>query len=176
MNFTDEQRLIVIMLADLQKALKIQGEVSADLVLTAAVNRQEFAIGYEYAHLFADDEVPPDFHFVVNVLDMWSMLEDGINNLDVNEKSVLEVIAGEAAPRASFTGFDGNREGTLRSYTKMLVETLGNFSQFSGRTFNSHTKRREKYERMLLAFASIRDDLPGDRYMTASEIGEVLKA
>ncbi|HEL4264434.1 YfbU family protein [Stenotrophomonas maltophilia] len=176
MKFTDEQRLIVIMLAEMQKAMNVQGEISADVVATAALSRQEFAIAYEYGHLFSNSEVPDDFHFVVNVLEMWSMLEDGLNHLDINEQSVLEAVAGKESARARFNGFDGNREFNLKSYTTMLVETLGTFAQFSGRTFNAHTVRREKYERMLAVFDPIRDDLPGDRYMTASEIGEVLSA
>lgn len=176
MKFTEEQRLIVMMLADIQKALKVQGQLDQNLVLTAAMDRQEFAIGYKYDHIFGTANVPSDFHFVVDVLEMWSVLEEAIENLDINEKSVLEAAAGEQAPRARFTGFDGNQEATLRSYANLLVNTLGDFAQFTGRTLNSHKPMRDRYERMLVIFKPILLALDGQRYMNPSEIAAVFSA
>jgi uncharacterized protein YfbU (UPF0304 family) len=176
MKFTEEQRLIVMMLADIQKALNVQGELDLDLVLTAAVNRQEFAIAHKYDHIFGAANAPADFHFVVDVLEMWSVIEEAIESMDINEKGVLQAAAGEPASRASFTGFDGNREPTLRSHANLLVNTLGDFAQFTGRTLNSHKPMKDRYERMLVVFRPILTALNGERYMNPSEVGAVLSA
>ncbi len=178
MKFTDEQRLIVIMLADIQKSMKVSGEFDPDFIKKVAIDGHEFAIPFEHSGAFpsSDDELPEDFKFVIDVLDMWSFVEDGLKNLDSDGRAALESAAGKFALTAKFDGFDGNGETELMAYTRLLVDDLNRFSEFKGRSFNSHAMRAARYASMLSVFEPIRSELLGARELNADELAQILTA
>lgn len=178
MKFTDEQRLIVIMLADIQKSMKVGGEFDPDFIKKVAIDGHEFAIPFEHSGAFpsSDHELPEEFRFVINVLDMWSFVEDGLKNLDSAGRAALEAAAGKFALSAKFDGFDGNGETELMAYTRLLVDDLNRFSEFKGRSFNSHSMRAARYAAMHSVFEPIRDTVLGDRELNADELAQILTA
>ncbi len=178
MKFTDEQRLIVIMLADIQKSMKVHGEFDADFIKKVAIDKHEFAIPFEHSGAFSssDNELPEGFKFVIDVLDMWSFIEDGLKNLDAAGRTSLEATAGKFALTAKFDGFDGNGETELMAYTRLLVNDLNRFTEFKGRSFNSHSLREARYAAMHSLFEPIRDTVMGDRELNAAELAQILTA
>ncbi|EPG2416317.1 YfbU family protein [Stenotrophomonas maltophilia] len=178
MKFTDEQRLIVIMLADIQKSMKLGGEFDPDFIKKVAIDGHEFAIPFEHSGAFSssDHELPEEFRFVINVLDMWSFIEDGLKNLDSAGRAALEAAAGKFALTAKFDGFDGNGETELMAYTRLLVDDLNRFSEFRGRNFNSHSMRAARYAAMHSVFEPIRDLTLGERELNAEELAQILTA
>lgn len=178
MKFTDEQRLIVIMLADIQKSMKVSGEFDPDFIKKVAIDGHEFAIPFEHSGAFPspEHELPEEFSFVIDVLDMWSFIEDGLKSLDSAGRAELEAAAGKFALTAKFDGFDGNNETELMAYTRLLVHDLNRFSDFKGRSFNSHSMRAERYAAMYSVFEPIRDLLMGERELNAEELAQILTA
>jgi len=177
MKFTEEQRLIVMMLADIQKSSKVQGELDADFIAKVASDGHEFAISYRYEGTFSSsqEDLPEGFRFVIDVLDMWSFVEDSLLNLSEHGRTHLEASVGKHALTAKFDGFDGNNETELMSFTRLIVQDLQRFTEFAGRDFNSHSPREGRYQAMLDVFGPIRDQL-GDRYLDSKELSKILSA
>lgn len=178
MKFSDEQRLIVMMLADIQKELKINREFDPDFILRAAAWKHEFAIGWKHASVFEESDTPEGFRFVVNVLDMFSFLERANSELTAAERADLDARVGWKTAGRWFDGFDGNNESELRSYVGVAINELGMFEDLKNGKhddFNSHGPREGRYARMLDVFLTIRPKL-GDRELTVDDLVDVLSA
>lgn len=175
MKFTDEQRLIVLMLADIQKALNIRGEFDPAFISKVTAYKEEFAIPFQHGMLFEDQDLPESFRFVINVLDMWSFIERTYDGFDAVQRQELIDQVGVWGEDPKFSGFDGNGETELMSHCRLLVEDLRRFTEFEGRDFNSHFPAEDRYRVMLGAFEPIRRQL-ADRRMGLSDLVAVFSA
>lgn len=175
MKFTDEQRLIVMMLADIQKTLGVRGEFDPDFISKVASWKEEFALEWAYNGIFDDTHTPDSFRFVINVVDMWSFIEHSVKNLSAEERLELEAKIGVWGKEPAFRGFDGNNESEYMSHVRLLVEDLNRFSEFKGRDFNSHVPLAARYQAMLEKFDPIRVTLM-DQSMSVGQLAEVLTA
>lgn len=174
MKFTDEQRLIVLMLADIQKALKIRGEFDPSFISKVAAYKEEFAIPFEYGLLFDDQDLPESFKFVINVLDMWSFIERAYKELDATQRQELVERVGPRGNDPRFHGFDGNNETDLMSHCRLLVEDLHRFTEFEGRDFNSHGPMAARYREMYELFEPMRRELLDRRKLSLDDLVKLL--
>ncbi|WP_295380348.1 YfbU family protein [uncultured Stenotrophomonas sp.] len=175
MKFTDEQRLIVMMLADIQKALNVNGDFDPSFVSKMAAWKDEFAIAFRYDMIFDGGDLPDSFRFVINVVDMWSFIERAFERLDPAGRAELKERVGIWGENPKFSGFDGNNEAELMSHTRLLIEDLGRFEEFKGRDFNSHVPLEDRYAAMYVVFEPIRAGL-WERPMNVDELSAVLAA
>lgn len=173
MQFTDEQRLIVMMLADIQKHLDVRGEFNPEFISKVTAWKEEFAIAWQHNVLFSADDTPESFRFVISVLDMWSFIERAYESLSADEKSQLEKRVKYYGKNPKFAGFDGNNETDLMSHCRLIVEDLSLFSEFKGRDFNSHVPMEGRYRQMLGVFEPIRRVLER-RNLNVDELEAVL--
>lgn len=154
MEMSDGERLIVVMLADVMKALKLNDEIDPDLVQILTINNEGWAIKRKYSFLFSSEAASDDIvSETTNILWMWGIIEHGIRQLKGAE-------ADEASGWhwTSFTGFDANHDDHYNvAYT--LIEKLGEFQDFAGRDLNSHSQASlPRYQDMYAKF---------DRYINA---------
>ncbi|WP_316196617.1 YfbU family protein [Bradyrhizobium sp. SZCCHNS3053] len=175
MKLTDGERLIVLMLAGIQKGLKLKGEFDPDFVSKAVLYDQLWALTWEHSGIPWDDKTtPPAVGETVDILDMWTFLESGYKGLAPIERKRVEVEAAPFGKDVKFPGFDGNNEEHYH-LAKFLIDDLGRFSTFKGRSLNSHSRSLPGYLRMYDLFETIRPYL-GDRPLTCDEIISLLKA
>jgi uncharacterized protein YfbU (UPF0304 family) len=137
-----------------------------------------WALGWEMPGIFhghADRQ--SRVRFVVDVLDMWSFMEEAFEALSNDERARLAKEAEPFGTNVKFSGFDGNNEGEYYSIARFLVEDLRRFSRFreGKRELNSHFPMLESYGRMLLVFEPIREKLIGRR-LTVDELISILKS
>lgn len=135
MKMTDGERLIVVMLAEIMEAMKLNGEIDASLVKTLAINNDDWAIRNTYTGIFNGEEPSDaDVSETYDILSMWSFIEYSISKLEDDE-------ATEAAnfhyPR--FTGFDGNHD-PHHGITQTLIGDLELYSEFRDHPMNSHSR------------------------------------
>lgn len=173
----DGDRLVIMMLRDIQKSLKIKNlEVDPDFLADVIVGGHYWALDWEYTGLFHDHvDNRQVLHEVVDVLGMWSFLEEGYEMLSASEKARVEKEADPFGKYVSFTGFDGNNESEHMGIALFLVEKMDRFSRFKGRDMNSHHPAIEAYASMLAVFEPIRSTLVGRR-LSVTEIISILKA
>jgi hypothetical protein len=135
MKLTDGERLIVVMLAEVMEALKLDAEINPTLVKKLAINNDDWAIKKEYSGIF-NGEGPSDAEVseTVNILWMWGIIEHAIGGLD-----------GEQAKEAKswrwneFRGFDGNNDPHY-GIAHTLTADLDQFGDLKGRDLNSHSQ------------------------------------
>lgn len=135
MNLSDGERLIVVMLAEVMKELKLNHEIDPELILKLAYGGDDWAIGRKYSGLVNSQE-PTDalVKETGDILWMWGIIEHSLTRLEDDEATQ----AGEWR-NTQFGGFDGNND---RHYgvAHTMINELGEFGDFLGRGLNSHSQ------------------------------------
>lgn len=160
MKLSDGEKLIILMLADLQDKLEIQGEIDADFLRSAIFRDHLWGIPWKYSGIpFDAGDDPPIVREVLDILDMWSAIEFAYGNLNDEQKKALADRAQLHNGGPRFQGFDGNNESEYMSAALFLVNQLDRFEEFKGRSFNCHHPSIDMHRRMLSAFLPIRTKL-----------------
>jgi uncharacterized protein YfbU (UPF0304 family) len=171
-QLTDAEKLILIMLSNIQQHLKIEGGVDPKFVQSAINSGNTWALKWEYPGIFGVTETPREVvEEVVDVLEMWSFLESSYERLSDRDKTLVETDAGNVR----FRGFDGNNEGDHMSAARFFVDHLERFQEFRGRDLNSHTHSIDRYRRMLKVFKPLRP-LLFDGLFAAEHVIAILSA
>ena len=176
-RLTDGDKLILLTLRDLFKRLKLNsGEVDLDFVAETIFGGHSWGLEWQFSGVFHNHEDSKAVvSEVVNILDMWSELEFGYQDLSKKDKGR---VAAECAPLGKdvrFKGFDGNHEAVNIGVARFLIGQLDRFTNFKGRELNAHMGTIDSYRRMLMVFERIRHTLMGRRLGT-DEIIQILKA
>jgi len=175
-TLSDGEKLLIIMLGEMFKQLKLKGDVDPAFLEEVIYGGHYWALGWGYSGLFHGHEDSDSVvSEVVDILDMWSFLERGFNALSKKDK---ERVVAEAEPfgeYVNFTGFDGNGEAEYNGVARVLINQLGRFTDFKGRELNSHMPSLDMHNRMLLVFEPLRKNLIG-RDLNAEEIIQILQA
>lgn len=157
MNLSEGERLILVMLCDICKALNLKGEIDPDalkpLILERGHNDAARALGGENS---LDRERTPVASEVSEILDMWSAIERGYKHLSVEEKRVVEAEAGPLGRGVRFSGFDAESEIEYRDAAHHLIEVTGLFERFQGRNLDAHMPALAGYRRMLRLYGPMR--------------------
>lgn len=169
-------KLNFMLLRDLVKHLKVETDTNVDLMADAIYGGHYWAPAWEMNGLFHNHaDQPDDVKFVVDVLDMWSFIEERVAKLTDAEKDKVKAANYNHLPR--FSGFDGNNEGELMGIASFLVDKMNRFSSFKGRgSLNSHSETVSEYRRMLAVFGPIRATLGFGRSMSVDQLIEIVSA
>jgi uncharacterized protein YfbU (UPF0304 family) len=177
-HLSDGEKLIAMMLSDLIKKMGVEVETNVDLVQKVIYGGHYWALGWEMPGIFhghADKQ--SRVRFVVDVLDMWSFIEEAFEKLGKGERKRLATEAAPFGEQVQFSGFDGNNESEHLGIAHFLVDELQRFSRFreGHRDLNSHSPTLERYGRMLQAFEPIRKTLIGRR-LSVDELVTILNS
>lgn len=173
MKLTKSEKLIILMLCDIQEKMGVQGDFDAKFIKSAIFAGQSWALDWQYgAALHDEDSNPKIVGEVCDILDMWEALEIGYEDLSSADKARVASEADPFGKDIRFRGFDGNRESGHLGVARFLVESMGRYSRFVSRDLNSHGPSIEMYRRMLNAYKSL--NLAGDQ-PDANQIIAVLK-
>lgn len=177
-HLSDGEKLIAMMLAELIKKTGVEVETNVDLVEKVIVGGHYWALGWEMPGIFhghADKQ--SRVRFVVDVLDMWSFIEEGFEKLGKADRKRLATEAAPFGEHVQFPGFDGNNESEHLSIARFLIDDLQRFSRFRDghRDLNSHFPALEGYGRMLQVFEPIRKTLIG-RGLSVDELVSILNS
>jgi len=173
-TISDGEKLILSMLSDVHKHLKVKGENDTSFVMKAIYGGHYWGLSWEYSGLFhGHKDSKQVVSEVVDVLDMWSLIESAYDKLSSKDKARVEKEAEPFGVHVRFRGFDGNNETEYMGIARFLIDDLDRFSSFEGRDLNSHVPSVGTYRRMLRVFEPLRSNLIG-RELGATEIIELL--
>lgn len=171
-HLTDGDKLNFMLLRDIAKHLKVGTETNLDFMAETIYGGHYWAPTWEMQGLFHNHaDRPADVSLVVNVLDAWTFIEERLEKL--SPEDLEKVKAANHGYLPQFAGFDGNNESGLMSIAMFFVETMGRFSRFKGRDFNSHAPTAGRYRRMADAFEPIRKTLGFGHGLSADQIIEL---
>jgi uncharacterized protein len=176
--FSDGEKLILIMLGEVYKHLKIKGDIDPAFVAEAIHGGHYWGLRWKYSGIFhGHEDNERVVSEVVDVLDMWSFIEGGYGELSQKDKAVVAKQAAPFGEHVQFPGFDGNNEAEHLGIAHFLIDDLERFSRFKGRRdLNSHVPSIETYRRMFRVFEPMRRTLIMGRELGVTEIIELLKA
>lgn len=175
-TFSDGEKLLLMMMVDLHRHLKIQNGTDHDFVSDVITGGHFWAPKWDMPGIFHDHaDTPQDVSLVVDTLDMWSFLEAGHNELSAKDKVRVEKEADPFGKFVKFSGFDGNYEAELIGIARFLIDRMGRFSGFKGRELNSHAPTRGRYVTMVRTFEPMRKTLIGTN-LNADQIITILNS
>ena len=162
-HFSDGDKMLMLMMGDLFKALKIKDpESNPEFLAKVIYGGHYWAPKWDMQGVFHDHvDNPRDVTHVVNVLDMWSFMEEAYGRLTPAQKLTITEEVGPWATDVQFAGFDGNNESSQMSIARFLIEEMNRFSRFKGRDMNSHSPTFDRYSRMYELFKPMRASLTG---------------
>src|ERR1700754_2352763 len=107
MPFSDGERLIAIMLADLMERVGASGETDPALIKRILINKDDWALRFKYPGIFHDEDGPSDAEVseTTCILAMMSFIEYSVRELPAAERAEFE-----NEDRLQFRGFDGNHD------------------------------------------------------------------
>jgi uncharacterized protein YfbU (UPF0304 family) len=169
-------KIIMMMVGDLARHLKVRdAEVDPDFITEVVTGGHSWALRWRYSGALQTPEVPKlVVDQVVDVLDMWTLLEASHSRLSRQDKQRVHEKAPDFGSPLQFPGFDGNDEADHMAVAQFLIEQLKRFTNFEGREMNSHRETISGYMRMLGAFEPLRKNLKG-RLLNADELAGVLE-
>lgn len=162
LNFSPEQRLIIALLCDLHRAPENREfqEGNIKLISGAISGGHDWAIDWELGGIFPETtDSDDDVSFVTDVLDMWDFIELGWKKLNDEEKQQVHDAVPYLGDGPTFIGFDGNNETGYMLIARMMIEEMGRFSTFKGRSLNSHSPKVDRYQDMLKSWPDVRKTL-----------------
>jgi len=175
-SLRDGEKLIALMLCEVYKHLKIKGEIEPAFIEEAIHGGHYWALEWQYSGIFHGHEDNEDvLSEVVDVLDMWTFIEQGYARLSDAAKKQVEKDAAPFGKNVSFRGFDGNNESEHLGVARFLIEKMARFSTFKGRDLNSHAPSIDTYRRMMQVFEPMRRNLTGGD-LGAGAITQLLNA
>lgn len=158
MSYTQAEKLQLLMLCDIHRALKIEHSYNPDLIEEAISSDNLWAIGWEYQSVHDGSENPPEVKLVVDAADMFRLLKHTYDCFSDEEKAQVSTAIPGFKEDSSlvFPGFDGNHESKYMSIGNMF-KIMNLFTDLN-LTKNTHSPYVEIYRRMLEVFLPARND------------------
>ena len=169
MKISDGERLIAVMLAEVMEAMSLKEEIDPTFVKKVLINQDDWALSWKYSGLFPGEAGPDDDTVAEtsSILSMMSFIEYSINQLPVEQQAEFSNL--------EFIGFDGNHDRHY-SVAITLIEDLDRFSEFAGRTLNSHgAATAEGYLRIKPAYDRAMQGCSGNA-LSAGKLRDILAA
>lgn len=179
MKLTSADKLILILLSEIHENLGIQGGVDTKLITESIYSGNTWALSWEFSGVISGEsdntnETPMHVNEVVDILDMYSFIENAYDSLSNEDKNKIETTVDTVIFYAKFRGFDGNNEPKHYNAANFLIKQMGRFEIFKDRSLNSHSEMLPRYSNMLKIFNPIRAKL-ADRSLSCEEIVTLLK-
>lgn len=165
------ERLILFMLSEVYKHLKIEGEIDHNFVQAAIVSNQFWALDWKFGSIISGENNPSKAEIgeTNRILAMWNDIEGQIEEMSGSDRSRLKAETGIDDPK--FNGFDAN-EGPHYGIAKFIIKQMNQYQRFKDRYLNSHRPNIEAESRMLSAY----EDLLNSNPLTTDQVITVLNA
>jgi uncharacterized protein len=175
MQLSDGEKLILVMLSEVYKHLKIKGEIDPDLVLTSIFSDKAWGLKWEYGGLFNNQEDNiPVVEETVDILNMYRLLTSSFEKLSEPEKKRVEAEVDVFKDYVKFQGFDANNDEHY-GVVSYLVKDLRRFEELKDTYLNSHSiATLTTYRNMLQVFNTMGPTYPRDG-LSADQIIQILK-
>jgi len=178
MRLTNSEKLILVMLSEVYERLGVNGESGVDpkFIQAAIYSGHTWGVEWKYSWIFDNpDAQPPELNDVINILDMWSTVEEAYEAFDDAQRAELTQLVSSSSEDLNFSGFDDKEEGEFRSIAIFLTDHLDRFPRFKGRIADSNIPSVAGYRRMCEVFETVQPAL-FDRRLDVGELARILNA
>lgn len=176
MKLSDGEKLILAVLADIHKHLKIQGEIDSKFLIDTLFSGNLWGLSWRYDSLLSSEfKNPPAVEETCDILTMYRNITHSFESLSPAEQQEVKKKTNPFDGYVKFQGFDGNHDEHF-GITSYLVNSLGRFDELKPGTLNSHSSGTlDTYRRILKKYKTIEKAM-GSRYrnLTSAELIEIL--
>jgi uncharacterized protein len=161
---SNSEKLMVYMLCEMMKKMGSSDEIDPEFVENVIVGGHYWALGWKMQGIFHNHiDAPAAVREVVDILDMWSFIEEA--TADLSSEELKELNDSKEHSQPNFLGFDGNNETEHMGIARFMIDHLGRFERFKGHKMglNSHMPVLGRYLAMVRKFEPIRAKLIGRR-------------
>lgn len=157
MKYTQPEKLQLMMLCEIYRALEIENSFDPDIVEEAISTDNYWALSWEYQSLDSGEDNPPEVKLFVDTVDMYGILKYTYDHFNDEDKADVSAAISHFNPQhcLKFPGFDGNNESEYLIIGGLL-QKMGRFSESGELSKNSHMPSVEIYTRMLKEFLPAR--------------------
>ena len=169
------ERLISLQLCDLAGDRPDTKPIDPNFVEEALFGNHLWALDMKHPGIFGVRPAYPKMvREVIDVLNLWTILEHGYENLGETDKARVKEEAKPYGAHVKFPGFYSNEESECVAIVRILIEHLERFTWFRQRELDSRRPVVDAYRRMLKVYEPMRQSLDG-RDLSVSEIGQLLR-
>lgn len=174
MDLSDGEKLILIMLSDIQQENGIKKSVNPEFIKAAIYYDCLWGLSWEYPGIpFSDSTTPAIVNWLTDILQMWTVIETSFTNLSTEEKQRVEREAHPFGVNPRFSGFEAESESEELKTLTFLVNYLNRFLNFKGRDFNSSIPLSGRYRRMHEVYLPMLPEIRQNR-LSADQIIKIL--
>ena len=183
-RISDGEKLILMALRDLWRQQKVKideeidledEEIDLEFVCDAISRGHEWALECTYPSVFEISNYDRrTVSEVVDVLEMWSLIEKAYARLSEAGKKQVEMEAEPFGQEVKFKGFSVNDEVEYYSIADFLINKMKRFDHFKDRKLNSHYPCVDVYRRMLVVFRPMSCTISTQQF-SVSDIINLLK-
>lgn len=176
MTLTNPEKLILMMLAKIHEKLEINDGIDTKLLQNAIFTDNTWALSWEMPGIIGDSDepTPKNVTDVVDILDMWSFIEEACESFGDEDIEKIRNEADTFGNCTKFVGFDANHDSKYLNIARFLIDDMNRFTRFKGRELNSTTSV-ETYRRMVDVFLPIRKTLVDFLKLNADQVIQILK-
>ena len=176
-RFSDGEKMLILMMADLYKHLDVRNaEINPAFLAKVIYGGHYWAPKWGMQGVFHDYvDDPADLKHVVDVLDTWSFIEEAYETFSPEQRDQLAAEVGLRGRNVAFHGFDGNNEASQLGIARFLIDAMQSFQRFKGRELNSHHPTEARYRSMIEIFQPMRTTLVGHG-LSVMQVIKLLKA
>ena len=175
MNLTNAEKLILVMLSEIQVKLGMD-TADAKFITRAIHTGNEWALSWQFTGIVGSepDPTPPIVHEVHDMLGMWDDLERAYNSFDQATKDKISQEAGLPGYGVKFIGFDDHTESKHGSVASFFTKHMDQFPGFQGRSSKAPSPMVTGYRRMLEVYRPIRER-ESFNSLSPSNVVEIMK-
>lgn len=170
MKMTETERLILLMLAEFYEKNEMKVEIHQDQVDLRSLNKKSYEHKY---FVYQDLDTLSLIKEVVNILDMWLIIQKSYAFLTSDKKETLEKNIPYIGNDPVFTGFDGFYESEHMKTSLYLASEIERFKKLKVNDFNSRSPSIDGYRRMLSVFQPIHEKVKY-KLLNVCQLSEVL--
>lgn len=173
-SLSNSEKLMTFMLSEVLKNTGGSAEVDPDFIEDVIVGGHYWALSWTMQGIIHDSvDAPSNVREVVDILDMWSLVESAVE--DLSDEQRRELRENTSLYFLEFSGFDENNETEHMGIATFMIHKLNRFQRFKNHEtgLNSHYPMLDHYRSMLKEFSSIRPSLVG-RKLSFEELKVIL--
>lgn len=170
MNLSDGEKLITLMLCDISKSLKVEGELDPDFISSMVSGNDLWAIKRRYHGAFHDEITSEEIvEETSQILNAWRDITFSVKALDDKDRDALK----GGVESYKFPGFDGNEPGHY-GVASIMLNQLNLFSELADEPLNSHSNNIQMHRNLVTNLNEWGSDRFGRR--TKQQIEEATNA
>ena len=170
MEMTDVERLIFLMLSEINEKIGIESNILPDFITTTNLRDKQFPFIESSRN---EKNLLSITKEVISILDMWIDIQRSHNSLTNEKREVLEINVPYIGNKPVFSGFNITYEKDYMELTQYLVGEIERFRKLWVSDFVSKTSTLNGYKRMLDVYMPIRKACP-NKLLTLNQLCEIL--